>query len=149
MRQLFSSFIEALRLQSEMNKLFEALQGLGSGSPQGEFGFSPPYDIVETPDEVLIEIDLPGIDVGALEVSIQGNVIVVEGSKERPSDCNISAYHLIERDRGHFIRTLRVEGSFNTHKAVAEYSLGVLTLRMPRVKDRRGALIKIKPASEG
>ena len=61
MRNLLSSFVELVHLQSEMNKVFEALQDLHEGDAVPEVGFTPPYDILETPDAVLVVVDLPGV----------------------------------------------------------------------------------------
>jgi HSP20 family protein len=142
MRHLMS-FMEIIRLKSEMNKLFEALQRLGSGRAEEELGFTPPYDIVESSDGVFIEMDLPGVDPSSLKISVRGATVAVEGEKRTCLHHGAVAYHLMERDRGRFTRHLRVEGAYNTHKGEAEYAEGVLIIRMPRVEDRRGTAVTI------
>lgn len=139
----FMSFVEIVRLKSEMNKLFEALQRLSSGRAEEELGFTPPYDIVESSDGVYIEMDLPGVDPASLKVTVQGVTVTVEGEKRTALRRGSIAYHLMERDRGRFTRHLRVDGAYNTHRGEAHYADGVLTIRMPRVEDRRGAVVSI------
>jgi HSP20 family protein len=143
MRHLLSSFVELVHLQSEMNKLFEALQTIQDSDRQPETGFTPPYDIFETPEAVLVEVDLPGVTPESLQVTVHGAFITIEGQRERNSCEGVVAYHLMERDRGAFVRRLRVEGAVNTHKGTATYRRGVLVLKFPRVENRRGAKVSI------
>jgi HSP20 family protein len=138
MQRLLSSFVELVHLQSEMNKLFEALQDLHEGGVTPETGFAPPYDILETPEAILVQVDLPGVRPETLQVAVQGNLITMQGERARGRVRGIVAYHLMERDRGAFLRRLRVEGPINTHKGEAAYDRGVLTIRFPRVADQRG-----------
>lgn len=145
----FLSFVEIVRLKSEMNKLFEALQRLGSGRAEEELGYTPPYDIVESSEGVYIEMDLPGVEVVSLRVSVRGSVVTVEGEKRGCARQGAVAFHLMERDRGRFTRSLRVEGAYNTHRAEAEYAGGVLTVRMPRVEDRRGVTVHVPVKGRG
>jgi HSP20 family protein len=143
MRQILTSFVELMHLQSEMNKLFEALQDLHQHSDAPDLGAAPPYDILETPDALLVEMDLPGADPASLRVTIRGAHVTVAGERRRGARGGIKGYHLMERDCGAFSRRLRVEGSVNTHRCEATYRQGVLTLTFPRVPDRRGATIEI------
>ena len=74
----FLSFVEIVRLKSEMNKLFDALQRIGSNRAEEELGYTPPYDIVESSEGVFIEMDLPGVEAGSLKVSVCGSTVTVE-----------------------------------------------------------------------
>lgn len=144
MRHILASFVELMHLQSEMNKLFEALQDLNQHQEEAQaIGAAPPYDILETPEAVLVEIDLPGVDPDSLKVLAQGKLITVSGERRRCPHTGLRGYHLLERDCGRFSRHLRVEGAVNTHQATASYRLGVLTLSFPRLPDRRGTQVQI------
>jgi len=142
-RRYLTSYLELMHLQSEMNKLFEALQDVSSPEERPEMGYMPPYDIIETPEDFLVEMDLPGILRESLKICVRGNLIVIEGERKVPAREMMTACHLVERDRGRFARRIHVEGAFNSHKAAAAYRLGVLVVRLPRVKDRRGASVDI------
>jgi len=143
MRKMLASFMELVHLQSEMNKLFESLQLLQRHEELPEVGFSAPYDVLETPEEVLVEVDLPGVTPGSLEIAVKGHVIQLQGSREKNRPKGIVAYHLMERSRGSFTRRLVIDGAVDTHRAWAAYDKGVLILHFPKVPDRRGQLVKI------
>ncbi len=143
MRQILSSFVELMRLQSEMNKLFEALQEIHQQQGEPDVTSAPPYDILETTDEVLVEMDLSGIDPSTLRVSAKGDTVNVRAERRSTARPGLLAYHLMERDRGPVFRRLRLEGAINTHKGEAVYRLGVLTIAFPRVPDRRGSEVAL------
>ena len=143
MRQILSSFVELMRLQSEMNKLFEALQEIHQQQGDPDVTSAPPYDVLETPDEILVEMDLPGIDPATLQVGAKGDVVTVRAERCHAARRELLAYHLMERDRGPVFRRLRLEGAINTHKGEAAYRLGVLTITFPRVPDRRGSEVAL------
>ena len=143
MRQILSSFVELMRLQSEMNKLFEALQEIHAHEGEPEVSSAPPYDILETKDDVIVEMDLPGIEPSTLNVTAKGDIVSVRAERRNTSREGLQAYHLMERDRGPVMRRLRLEGAINTHKGEACYSLGVLTITFPRVPNRRGSEIAL------
>ena len=149
MRTMVSSFLELVRLQSEMNKLFEALQHLQSDQDLGEVGFATPYDILEAPDAILVEVDLPGVDPASLQVEMKGHDLVIRGEHERTPASGIVAYHLMERSRGPFTRRLQVEGAVDSHKASATYGMGVLTIRLPRLPERRGRVTRVPVQVKG
>lgn len=148
MKDLLSSFVELVHLQSEMNKLFETLQELHQSGGEHEVGFSPPYDILETADSILVQVDLPGVRPDTLKISVQGGAITMEGERERTLAAGIEAYHLMERDQGTFLRRLRVEGAINTHRGEASYEHGVLTLSFPKVSDQRGRVVELPLAGQ-
>lgn len=143
MRRMFSSFAELVHLQSEMNKLFEALQELPQSHELSDIGFTAPYDVLETPEEILVEVDVPGVAPDSIEIVVKGSFILLEGEKVKNRQAGIVAYHLMERSRGRFSRKLVLELPVDTHKAWANYERGVLALHFPRIHDRRGRTVKI------
>ena len=143
MRNLLSSFVELVHLQSEMNKVFEALEDLHRPGAEQNMGFAPPYDILETPELIMVVVDLPGVRPDSLKVSVEGGVITMEGDRSRGRASGIVAYHLMERDRGPFVGRIRIEGSIDTHRGQVVYERGVLSLRFPRVPDKRGRRVDL------
>ena len=149
MRKMLASFMELVHLQSELNKLFESLQLLQRHEDMPEVDFSAPYDVLETPEEVLVEVDLPGVNPESLDISVKGRAIMLQGLREKNQPAGVLAYHLMERTRGTFTRHLVIDGAVDTHRAWAAYEKGVLTLHFPKVPDRRGQLVKVPLRSEG
>jgi HSP20 family protein len=147
MTKFFTSILELMRLQSEMNRIFEALEAIQSDETSSEIQHSPLYDVFETPNNLVIEIDLPGVDPQSLKITAVGNNLFLEGNRKQNKNKKCS-YHLIERQRGEFRKKISIEGSFNTHKGNAMFKKGVLRIEFPKVKDRRGTPHQIEILSE-
>ncbi|MGC8763655.1 MAG: Hsp20/alpha crystallin family protein [Acidobacteriota bacterium] len=143
MRRMLSSFLDLVRLQSQMNQLFEALNAIQQDEDQGEAAFAAPYDVVEGQDHLTVQVDLPGVDPASLRILGGAGTVVIQGERPRIQNAGLVAYHLLERDRGPFKKTIHLEGAYDTHRATARYERGVLTIRLPRVSERRGRLVPI------
>ena len=98
----------------------------------------------------VIEIDLPGVRAGELDVFAHGNAIVVEGTKEerRPPRGERPAYERAERDYGPFRRSFALPGPADLSRTVASLKSGVLRIEVPRIVDRRGRHRRIRVTIE-
>ena len=81
-----------------------------------------------------VYFDLPGVDPGSIDVTVERNVLSVKAERQRPSR-NGMEYVISERPMGVFSRELFLGDNLDTDKLEAGYDNGVLTLRIP-VSDR-------------
>jgi HSP20 family molecular chaperone IbpA len=66
------------------------------------------------------------------------------GEKKKRAPRNRIISHLCsERSYGHFSRVVPLRWTINVNEATAELSNGVLVVRLPKRKDRRGAEFRI------
>ncbi len=149
MKGMLTSFLDIVHLRAEMNKLFEALQNLQCTEDVPDSGTVTPYDILETSEYILVEVDLPGVNPENLKIVARGALVTIQGERSRSNNSGIIAYHLMERDRGGFTRTLTVDGALDTHRATADYRDGVLSIKFPRLPERRGRTTRIPLNTEG
>jgi HSP20 family protein len=89
-------------------------------------------ELEETPRDVVVRVELPGLDKEDCHVSIEGNVLRVSGEKRFERDTQDSTYHVMERAYGAFVRTIALPRNVNADKAEASYRNGVLTVRLPK-----------------
>ena len=76
------------------------------------------------------------------EVSVvfHGHKLVVSGEKKQPRDeKSVNGYLCLERSFGKFSRSIYIEHAVQLSKATAKLDQGVLTITMPKLKDRRGS----------
>jgi len=105
--------------------------------------FDPPMDIYETEDSLVMEVELPGMDKTSLHLFVEGDKLIMEGSKtEDEPDKNALGERLsflqIERKFGRFYREISLPVACNSNEAKAAFEQGVLTVRMPVIKEKRG-----------
>jgi HSP20 family protein len=100
-----------------------------------------PIDAWRDGDTFVVELDLPGVDPGSIDVDVERNVVTVKA--ERPVRATDAEMIAAERPRGVFSRQLVLGDSLDTANVAADYDGGVLTLRIPvaeRAKPRKIAI---------
>ncbi len=88
-----------------------------------------PLDAWREGDEFVVELDLPGIDPGKLDIDVERNVLTIRA--ERLSHIPDAADAVAaERPWGVFSRQLVLGDALDTEKVDADYTAGVLRLRI-------------------
>ncbi len=107
---------------------------------------APKMDIYETNGEVVVEVELPGIDPKNIEVEVRENHLRVEAKKEEKKEEKEKGYYRKELSRGFLRRIVPLPLEVIGEKAEAEYSNGVLKVTIPKkvVEKEKKKLIKIK-----
>ena len=92
----------AERMQRQLFQLKRSSTQVSAGMPTWE----PPVDVLETEDEVLIHLALPGIDIDRIDVVIEGGVLVVAGHRTLPPELRTAIIHRLEIPQGRFERRI-------------------------------------------
>jgi len=146
MSKTFGPFLEVARIQSEINHLFENLMDLEHANADSG-GWVPNVDILETPDGLVVKVELPGVRSSDLEVTVGGGMLTVQGDKRAPDDPGDVEHVQLERVYGRFRRAIHLGAPVNTRLADAVLADGVLRLRFPKVPNRRGEELSIEVKS--
>jgi HSP20 family protein len=70
--------------------------------------WEPPVDILETGRDVLVLVALPGVDPERVEVAIEGDELVVVGTRALPPELRTAMIHRLELPQGRFARRVRL-----------------------------------------
>jgi HSP20 family protein len=104
--------------------------------------FRPPADVLETADEVLLFLDLPGVRPDAVDVQFERGELVVQGrsaAAEQPADWLVREY-----EPGDFYRAFLVGQDVDASRISAELRHGVLTVHLPRTDAARPRRITVQ-----
>jgi HSP20 family protein len=96
---------------------------------------APRMDVSETDSEVQIAVELPGLDEGDVDVTLDGDVLTIRGEKATERDEDERDYHIIERAEGTFLRTLRLPFQADPEQVRADFRDGVLMIAIPKPKE--------------
>jgi HSP20 family protein len=127
------------RFQAEIDRLFqEALRFGDDNLPVGEW--QPHIDVVETPEAVLILVEIPGLAAADLKVEVRGTLVHISGTKSTPlPGAQRIKFHCLERGHGRFAREIQLFAAVNTHNGTARLVDGLLTIEFPKVEEKRHA----------
>jgi HSP20 family protein len=104
----------------------------------------PKMDIYEADGKVVAKIEMPGIDPKSIDVSIENNLLRVEGKKEEKVEEKKKGYYRKELKSGYLKRVVSLPLEVVGEKAQASYQNGLLTVEVPKVKEAQRKKKKIK-----
>src|SRR3954447_5663363 len=105
-----------------------------------------PMDAWRDGDTFVVEFDLPGVDPGSVDLDVERNVLTVRA--ERPALSGEYELLAAERPRGVFSRQLILGDNLDTERVQANYSAGVLTLRIPVAEKAKPRKIEISSSGD-
>ncbi|MGQ9461711.1 MAG: Hsp20/alpha crystallin family protein [Candidatus Fervidibacter sp.] len=141
----WSPFAELEAFRREVDRLFREF--FGEERAPVTRGWSPMVDIYETPAEVILQAELPGVKKEDLQIELSDDRLTLKGKKERPEEAENATYHLLERHYGEFERSFVLNVPVDIEKAEATYRDGVLVIRLPKVEPKRAKRIEVRVES--
>ncbi len=131
------------QLQSEMDRVFSGLlQRSGEGLPEREPRAD--VDLRETESELLVRVEIAGIEPDELELSVAGNVLTIAGEKKDDRGPEREGWRVTERRFGALRRQLRLAAKVDAARVSAEVKNGVLTVRLPKTQAEQPRKIPIQ-----
>jgi HSP20 family molecular chaperone IbpA len=103
---MWSEACEMLIRAERLHREFFKPSGLASRVPTWE----PPVDILETERAVLVLVALPGVNAERVEAAVDGNELVVAGTRVLPAELQSAVIHRLELPQGRFERRVRLPG---------------------------------------
>ncbi len=114
----------------------------------GDTAFVPAADVIETPETLVVRVELAGVAPDDTEVFVEGNTVVVTGEKRRDASCGDASFLCLERTFGKFRRAFEMTGCLNMARVAAALRDGVLVIDVPKCVERRGHRRRIPIAAE-
>ena len=137
--------IELKRLTERVGRLFSILQEAAAAQTPATAGaWSPPVDVCETTKAICVRIELPGVSAAQIKIGLDNNKLRISGDKKRRTVRQRIVSHLCsERSYGHFDRVVPLRWTIRVQDATAELSRGILLIKLPKIKDRRGSEFRV------
>jgi HSP20 family protein len=127
------------QIQKEMNRLF----GRRLGQPSAAVGY-PAVNLWADDRSVVLTAEIPGMKPEDLDITVNRNSIVLSGSREIPKPQEGETWYRKERPAASFTRTLELPIEVDPQSAEADYSKGVLTLRLSRPAAHQPKRVTVK-----
>ncbi len=95
----------------------------------------PPTDVFETPERIVVRVEIAGMSNEDFTVIINQNLLVVQGVRREV--CEKRAFHQMEIPFGEFITEADIPSPIDTEQVEATYQDGFLLVVMPKSQTRR------------
>ncbi|MGH7848447.1 MAG: Hsp20/alpha crystallin family protein [Candidatus Binatia bacterium] len=141
-----SPFSDWGRWEEEMGKKFDDLLDRGRRWwPSGSGSLSsPPVEVYEAGDEMVVRVELPGMDKTDFEANLSGSTLTIKGEKKRPhQELEEKDYSRSEISYGTFTRIIDLPLEVQPDTARASLDKGVLEVRLPKTESAKKKSTKI------
>ncbi|MET0684717.1 MAG: Hsp20/alpha crystallin family protein [Solirubrobacteraceae bacterium] len=137
---------ELSSLQSDMNRFFDAMfqAPAGGGQTAQLRRWTPAMDLAETEDAFVLRADLPGVSQEDVSIELEDTVLTVSGERKSDHEHKGEGFYRVERAFGAFSRSLTLPQGVDPEAIAAQFTDGVLEVRIPKPEQRKPRRIAIK-----
>jgi HSP20 family protein len=148
----WESLRELSALQDRMNRMNRLSRE--SYSPEGPeealttTALAPPVDIYEDEHNIILKIEVPGIDEKDIDVRIQDSTLTVHGERKIEKEEKEENFRRVERQYGTFIRSFTLPSSVDPGQVSAHCDKGVLKINLAKKAEAKPTQIKLNVGRE-
>ena len=138
----FDAFLGA---QDEMTRMFRRswLRGHEEENLYEGGKWAPAVDIYETGDSLIVEAELPGIEVKDIDVTVDDGILTIKGERTHEREVDEENYHRVERAWGLFQRSIKLPAETVADSVKASYEDGVLKVMVPNTEPQKPKSIPV------
>lgn len=143
-------FRDLMTLKDRMDRIFEdTFRTHGEEKELMPSTWSPSVDIYEDESNVVLSIELPGIEEKDIDVNVEDSTLTVKGDRNIEKEDKKENYHRIERAYGSFYRSFTIPNYVDVDKIEAEHENGVLKITMPKKPELKPRKVKVLKGKKG
>ena len=124
----------------DFDRLTEQLLGTQSGSARAPRFM--PMDLYRSGDHYVLHADLPGVDPGSVDVSVENGILTLKAQRSERTEDGVQ-WIASERFAGTYMRQLSLGEGIDSEKISATYNNGVLTVTLPVVERAKPRKVSI------
>ena len=109
-----------------------------------ERSWKPPMDMNETPEEIIIIAEVPGVEKDDLDVEISSKAVRIQGNRFAKHCSQNATYRLAEIQYGKFERILFLPAPIDPEVVSASYQNGLLEIRMAKLPSEKTHRVPIQ-----
>jgi HSP20 family protein len=109
---------------------------------------APPVDIYEDEHNIILKIEVPGIDEKDIDVRIQNNTLTVQGDRKIEKEEKEENFRRVERQYGSFTRSFTLPSSVDPGQVSARCDKGVLKISLAKKAEAKPTQIKVSVGGE-
>lgn len=131
-----------LKISDWIDEVFE--DALGWPQSTSRRNFRPELNVYETDKAFEVAVALPGMDKNDFNISYDSGTLTISGERRMDEENKERRYHRIESRFGSFTRSIPLPADVvNDDKIKAKYENGVLSVNIPKVKEKAAKKIPV------
>ena len=137
----------APEVYSNLHRLSRMMdEALGGGWNDGTVAsaWTPTVDVFEDKENLKIVMELPGVTPEDVKISLENQVLTIQGEKRQVAEESSERWHRYERSYGSFERMFTLPSSVDAERIQAKVENGLLTVTLPKAERAKPREIEIK-----
>ena len=107
--------------------------------------WAPALDISERKDAYLVTVELPGVKLDDLQITLDDGLLTIQGERHVASESSEQQYHRVERRYGAFRRSISLPAHVLADAVEASVEDGVLQILVPKAEEAKPKSIRVRP----
>ena len=128
-------FRDLMAMQDRMTRLIDETLSRIWKEEVVRGAWSPPVDILESGNEIVLKVDLPEVNQNEIEIRVEENTLTIQGERRFIKEIPDENYIQVERPYGTFRRTFNIPRTINQEGIKASYKDGVLRVVLSRKQE--------------
>ena len=126
-------------------RLMDSLLSVGTRSGNGgDLLAQPRMNIEDRGNEIRVTAELPGVGETDVEVTLDDDMLIIEGEKRQEEEVDEGGMRLVERAFGRFRRAIQLPFAPDPEQLDAQFRDGVLTITIPKDAEQRNRQRRIE-----
>lgn len=137
----------APEVYSNLHRLSRMMdEALGGGWNGGTVAsaWTPTVDVFEDKENLRIVMELPGVSPEDVKISLENQVLTIQGEKRQVAEESSERWHRYERSYGSFERIFTLPSSVDAERIQAKVENGLLTVTLPKAERAKPREMEIK-----
>jgi HSP20 family protein len=155
LRTQWDPFEDLRSAQDELNQMNPMLaQALGrygqrqAAAADATPAWAPALDISERKDAYLVTVELPGVKLDDLQITLEGGLLTIQGERHFADDSSEQQFHRIERRYGAFRRSITLPAHVRADAVEASIEDGVLQVLVPKMEEAKPKRIQVRQSGQ-
>jgi HSP20 family protein len=110
--------------------------------------WAPALDICERKDAYLVTVELPGVKLDDLTITLEDGLLTIQGERRFADDSSDQQFHRVERRYGAFRRAITLPAHVMADAVEASFEDGVLQILVPKAEEAKPKRIEVRPGSQ-
>jgi HSP20 family protein len=110
--------------------------------------WAPALDISERKDAYLVTVELPGVKLDDLTITLEDGMLTIQGERQFADDSSDQQFHRVERRYGAFRRSITLPTHVQADAVEASFEDGVLQIMVPKAEEAKPKRIQVRPGSQ-
>ena len=135
------------QLHRQINRVFDTQGAANTGADSSATANRvPPADVAEYADRFVLQFDVPGVNVAAINITLDQGVLTIAGERTRESNGSDAERSRIERPQGRFHRRFTLPDTVDAASVKATGRNGILEVTIPKQPKAQPRRIEVAAA---